>query len=657
MDSNPPTEFQWPDITIDVSPDCLHARAAASPYGTGEIAAIDSQYVLDRLIQGGVVFGLLDAGIERFIETWRQYGAVQKPIAVAAGLAPQPPMYGPPEPTPSVITEMSVIERLRIRPPSHYQDLAETVGGATPCLVTQGERLIGLVRSSPGRPGIGVDGVEIPAPEEAIPVTVGTGAQWDGLAGAVCATTCGLAVFDGRRIDVLPVDVNGKVEVTIQEDGLSASAVVCPPGPGGKAVAEATIREQLTAAGVKMGVINDAIEAAVQQAAGSGSRFAAEVAQGRRAQDGYDAALEYLVDMEVVNVPSLERGGRVDFKGISVICAVSAGQPLVRRHPGAKGVPGYTVTGKLLPAYNGREVRLPKGRHVAPDPADPDLLLASIDGHVRQAGGGLEVQECFSVGGDVDYSTGHITYDRSVVIKGDVKSGFNVTVGGDLEVGGLVEDCTVKAGGNILFRRGFVGSGQGLVESKGDILIGFGRNQRVRCGNQLTIEREAINMDIQCRNRVIVTGILVGGRVVSLNRVTCRTLGNESGTRTEIEIGVDYALLEQRDQLDEDIRQLKRTLYGGVAAPRPALSAASQQLAAEADLSPARIEALIKGLEDRRRVLWEEAYNPSDPAVAIQERIGPNVVIKIGNAPPLRTTEALPGPLLFAVREGEVRWA
>jgi hypothetical protein len=329
-------------------------------------------------------------------------------------------------------------------------------------------------------------------------------------------------------------------------------------------------------------------------------------------------------------------------------------------------VPGFAVTGRPLPARDGRDVRLPSGRNVGPDPADPDLLLAKVDGNVRQIGpGALEVSECFVVKQDVDYSTGHINYERSVIVRGDVKGGFNLAVGGDLEVAGLAEDSTIKVGGNVLIRRGFVGQGQGSIEARGRVLLGFGRNQKVTCAGALTIEREAVNMNLASRDAVVVTGWLVGGHTSARNRIVCKVLGNSGGSRTELEVGVDHDVLEKRARIGEGIDKLKRQLAAGQASRQTveelwqlASSFAGVERPNESpSLSPDDISSLIKVLEEKRRLCLEQAYITEGSCVVVQDKAWPGAQIQIAGSSVLKVTDLLPGPLVFRLREGEVRWA
>jgi uncharacterized protein (DUF342 family) len=480
------------------------------------------------------------------------------------------------------------------------------------------------------RPGATVDGGPLQPGPPRLPVELGRGVVFEPGEMAAIAAHSGVVLYDSHTLTVLPLAFDARVDVAIAPDGLSCSVSLLASGPGGSPLTVETVASKLRAAGVKAGIIPGAIEAAAAEA-GSRGRATAEVARGQAPQHGVDARLEYLVDLAPPGVALAEEGGRVDFKSISIIRSVSAGQPILRRHPGSKGVPGFTVTGRPLPARDGRDVRLPSGRNTGPDPADANLLLAKVDGNVRREGpGDLEVSECF-------------------VVKADVKGGFNV-----------------KVGGNVLIRRGFVGQGQGLIEARGRVLLGFGRNQRVACGGLLTIEREAVNMNLSSGDAVVVTGWLVGGRTSARNRIVCRVLGNSSGSRTELEVGVDRDMLERGARIAEGIAKLRRQLVLGQP-PRRMVQELWQLVAGDGDAEPTEgssrppmpedSAALIRLLEDKRKLCLEQAYITEGSCVIVQDKAWPGAQIQIAGSSVLKVTDLLPGPLVFRLREGEARWA
>lgn len=665
MDSTAGPEALLPEIKVEISPDRLEARVVISARTGGPAQPVARQHVLDRLAEAGVVHGLENAAIDLLVGLWNTGEPPAGPAVVARASPPVPTATGPPVFLVAAVTDLTMAERLRLLAPSHYQQLAEDVRETGASRVDPGQVLVRFETIVEGRPGTAVDGAPLQPGPPSPPLSLGPCVEFDPVRLTVTATGSGIVLQDGRSIGVLALDFNAAVDVSVAPDGLSCSVALVAEGPGGSPLTVDFVAARLAAAGVKAGVVPEAIEALVAEARLHG-KAAGEAARGRTPQHGADARLEYLVDPSSAAAPLAEEGGRVDFKSISVIHSVSAGQVLVRRHPASKGIHGFSVTGKPLPARDGRDVRLPRGRNVAQDPNDPDSLIAQVDGNVRNIGfGELEVSECFTVKGDVDYSTGHIIYRRSVIVRGDVKGGFNLEVGGDLQVAGLAEDSIIKVGGNVLVRRGFIGQGHGLIEAKGSVLLGFGRNQTVRCAGTLTIEREAINMNLTSHDAVIVTGWLVGGRASARNRISCRVLGNAGGTKTELEVGVDHALLERRAQAGDEIEQLRRLLAAGPAARQPveelwqlASNAAGLELPGEPrPLTAEELTHLVRVLEEKSKLWLEQAYVTEGPCVVVSDKVWPGTQIQITGSPALKVADLLPGPVTFRLHEGEVRWA
>ncbi|MDP2873069.1 MAG: FapA family protein, partial [Bacillota bacterium] len=204
-----------------------------------------------------------------------------------------------------------------------------------------------------------------------------------------------------------------------------------------------------------------------------------------------------------------------------------------------------------------------------------------------------------------------------------------------------------------------------LIEAGGRVLLGFGRNQRIRCSGTLTIEREAMNMNLSSRDTVVVAGLLVGGRITAGSRISCRVLGNASGTRTDLEVGVDQSLLEQRAQIAERIRQLRQVLAAGPSPPQPGVGlrqsapgvAGPDLLGGQQPLSAGEIMATVNSLEDKLKTLMTQAHSVEGARVAVQDTVWPGTQVKICNSAVLKVTERLPGPVTFALRDGEVRWA
>ncbi len=277
--------------------------------------------------------------------------------------------------------------------------------------------------------------------------------------------------------------------------------------------------------------------------------------------------------------------------------------------------------------------------------------------------GVVEVQEFYLVDGDVDYASGNIAFPKSVQVRGDVKAGFAVESGGDVEILGLVEDCTVKAKGQVLVRGGFTGQGKGLLEGSGEIVLGYVRNQAVRGEGSIRVGKEAINSRMQSRHSILVDGLLAGGKIQARQGIECQVAGTETGTPTLLEAGYDYTLAEEMAKIREDMEKLGkhvRKLEDGLRHIHDmeklnrGLDPWAIDLVFEMEGMRAKVEAKVKTLRDRYGALERNTGDPGNATITVRRKAFPGVVVKIGREVFL-VDEALAGPKTFFAKDGAIQ--
>jgi uncharacterized protein len=359
-------------------------------------------------------------------------------------------------------------------------------------------------------------------------------------------------------------------------------------------------------------------------------------------------------------------GAARDMREVKTIVAVEAGQALLRIVPPGKGEPGEDLMGRAVPAPDGMPVAFQPGVNIEELPGQPGVWRASKAGFLRLRDGRPEVQDCFMVEGDVDYATGNIKYQRSVEVRGDVQDGFEISVGGDLIVGGTVGDCRVVVGGHVAIRGGFQGKGQGLLLAKGAVSIGFGGNQKVRAYGSIEILKEAYGMLLCTRESLTVHGPLVGGRVIAGHEVACATVGNDLGTPTQIDLGYDFTALEGLQEVDTRLKeytQAQARFQARLQALREAYRSANRMEAGMARELVAVRQALDKIAQalpilQGRRVDLTEVLRKGLMRPGLQLRVEKQafagLTLRVG-AEQLRLNDTLAGPRRFVYDEGRIK--
>lgn len=262
--------------------------------------------------------------------------------------------------------------------------------------------------------------------------------------------------------------------------------------------------------------------------------------------NGQNGKLEFHFNVKKDNKPTILEDGRVDFRELNLIESAMAGQRLCTLIPPVKGTPGKTVSGTDIQAAEGKPAVLPKGRNVSVSP-DGMSLVANINGQINYIDGKINVFSAYEVPANVDNSTGNINFVGNVTIRGNVLSGFVVEAGGNVEVWGVVEGSVIKAGGDIILRRGMSGMGKGVLISGGDIIARYIENSNIEAANN--IKSEAImHSSVKCGNKLELSGkkgLLVGGSCKVGKEIVAKVIGSYMATVTDIEVGADPTIRER----------------------------------------------------------------------------------------------------------------
>ena len=346
------------------------------------------------------------------------------------------------------------------------------------------------------------------------------------------------------------------VDITDQE--MKGHVILTPPGPGGSDLSKDAILAFLRNNRISQGVSEEALQELEDRPR---YREPVLVAEGSRPQNGRDSHIQYNFETDKNKQQLREAAdGRVNFKELGLIQNVVAGQPLARKLPPEQGQPGRTVTGKIIPARNGKDISTPLGRnvHMGDDGA---TLIADINGLVTFIGGKINVEEIFTVPGDVGSKTGNIMFLGTVIVMGNVEDGFSVKASGNIEVRGSVGKCEIVAEGDIIIHQGVAGKGGGTVQAGKNIWSKFIENTSVESGENVIVSDGLINTTIVANKKIICQGkraAIVGGKYRACEEINAKTLGSPvGGTETILEVGYDPKSKEKMDALQAQALQIK----------------------------------------------------------------------------------------------------
>ncbi len=356
---------------------------------------------------------------------------------------------------------------------------------------------------------------------------------------------------------VEPVDADGRFEVTLAGDGLSAYVDLYPPLGKGAPLDWILLVEELERMGI-VNILTEGLLRAVEEANLS-SRVVRHVlvAQGVPPKPPREARLEILFPLEGETRPSPEEEGPVDYRERSRISSVAPGDVLAVFEPALPGEPGVDVRGQIIPSLPAREVRLRPGNGVVLD-EDGRTFRAAETGQPALEGEVLRVDPVYEVRSDVDYGTGNIRFDGSVVVRGSVKEDFRVEAAFDIEVFGNLEAGEILAGRDADVHGGVLGQ-KALLTAGRDARVRFVEGGRIFADRDVEIVSHALHASVHAGGGILVKGFkgVMGGELEAYDRVDCRSAGSPMGTRTRLVAGSSFRIRADAEALDARIRELQ----------------------------------------------------------------------------------------------------
>lgn len=287
-----------------------------------------------------------------------------------------------------------------------------------------------------------------------------------------------------------------------------------------------------------------------------------EIAKGIPSGKGIDGRVEY-VKRSRKSTNEVDDTDVVDFKQVTSLDNVIKGQLIAQLIPPALGKAGVSVTGEQLPALLGKPAHFKVGKNVVKN-EEGTALYAAIDGLISLTDKDkINVFPVFEVNGDVDYRVGNIDFVGTVVVRGNVLTGFKIKASGDIRIIGGVEGAELESDGSIEVTGGIMASGKGYILAKNNIKCSFVQDAFISAGQDIIVSQSIMHSTakagrtVQCNSS---KGLIVGGIIQASQSVEARTIGNAMSTNTTIEVGVNPNLREEQTKLRLDMKEHTQNL-------------------------------------------------------------------------------------------------
>ena len=276
------------------------------------------------------------------------------------------------------------------------------------------------------------------------------------------------------------------------------------------------------------------------------------IAVGREVVNGSNGRYEYFFDTEVNEEPEIMRDGSADLTNLGRLQQVRVGDRIALYHKATRGSDGYDVFGNLIKAVPGKEIPILKGTGFM-IMTDRVSYVATYTGAIRMVDGRVEVTKLMVVQ-EVRITDKKIKYDGSVYVVNDVFSGSVIEATGDVVVGGHMESSDITAGGSVTIKGGVTCPIRGGVTAGGDVSAKYFEGASISGMN--ISANYFINCKIEAKGMVRTygrVGTLYGGMVNSLYGIEVASVGNKTGARTIINLGVNTNILASYNNIRKNI--------------------------------------------------------------------------------------------------------
>jgi uncharacterized protein (DUF342 family) len=351
------------------------------------------------------------------------------------------------------------------------------------------------------------------------------------------------------------------LEIVISHDKMAATLSIKPEALN-VPVTPQEILEQTKDLGIDPQFID---REALSRVCDSQQADAVLIAAGIDAVDGVNTLFERLIEIRENHGPTEDELGNVNHKDLSDFLLVEKGTPLLRRVPATAGKGGADLLGRPISATNGIDRKLDSsGDGVAVSDDDDNVLVAAIQGHPVFSEYSVKVEPVLTLDA-VNLRTGDVTFDGSVLVKGDVAPGYSINATGNITVCGMVERAQLKAGHSIVVQGGVIGTEAGDEDSDAASLhaVLFAEDSiearflsmcSATAGNRLTVTDSVVQSELKAGEELRIgvsggKGTVVGGHCEAGQTLTVAVAGSSANVATALTVGKGNSYAQQLEEL------------------------------------------------------------------------------------------------------------
>jgi uncharacterized protein (DUF342 family) len=323
------------------------------------------------------------------------------------------------------------------------------------------------------------------------------------------------------------------------------------------------------------------------------------VATATPAVVGEDASIEWVVDNpDGASEEERQEAAIQDLYASTTWVKVELGQHLFWVHPEVPGQDGVDLHGAVIAAPPVAASPVALGDNCKKPSDGRDGAVAAKAGVVRVTANVISVETAFEVRGDLTLDIGNIDFNGSVLIRGDVPSGFVVKATGDVAIGGRVQSVQIEAGGDVRITLGVFGDGKATLRAGGNVEAKYLSETTVRAEGNLVVKKEILDCDIAVGGTISASTIS-GGSAFARLEIETGVVGSQAGKETLLVLGFRPGVVKKVKRILEKINRLDEELHN------VALRGGEQMDNPPGDL-PKPVRSWLAGLRAKRKKCQSE---------------------------------------------------
>ncbi len=278
-----------------------------------------------------------------------------------------------------------------------------------------------------------------------------------------------------------------------------------------------------------------------------------KIASGTPKSDGKDATILYHFKTDYLKAGKEDSEGGFDFKERGEVPKIKEKTLLAEKTPLKESNDGVDIFGNIILAEPGNDVPLKcdTGTSLSEDGMK---AYSEVSGYPKLSlTGNISVMDTYTVKGDVNFETGHVTYKGNIDITGSLKNGFKVK-GVDVNLfeidGGMINsqgDVTVSGGIN-----------DAEIHAIGHVKAKFIHHSKISCLGNIYVENEIVDSQIEAGGACIIkTGNVIHSRITAKKGIHAKNIGTENTGPNELIVGQDLYVNKAITQIEDKILELR----------------------------------------------------------------------------------------------------